>query len=245
MNLTRENDMRASKQILLVTSAALLSAALLQGCGKSREQEAAEAAAMKMAEAMKSSKAGAPQTPEQALKQGADAMAAAAGAMMSGGKGAVEPMDFRELQTLLPETIGGLKRGEVKGEKAGAMGIKVSNAEAAYSAGGDARITLKIVDSGSISGFAGMAGAAWMMVDIDRESSSGYEKTSTAAGRKTHEKWDKEGKHGEVNMVVASRFIIEIRGDGIEMKDLKQAAAALDYKKLEGYANDAPVAAAK
>ena len=165
--------------------------------------------------------------------------------MMSGGKGAVEPVDFRALQTLLPEALGALKRSEVKGEKAGAMGIKMSNAEATYSAGGEARITLKIVDSGSMSGFAGMAGAAWMMVDIDRESSSGYEKTSTAGGRKSYEKWEKEGKHGEVNMVVASRFIIEIRGDGIDMKDLKQAAAALDYKKLEGYASAAPPAAAK
>lgn len=46
-------------------------------------------------------------------------------------------------------------------------------------------------------------------------------------------------------MVVASRFTIEIRGDGVEMKDLKQAVAALDYKKLEGLASAAPLAAAK
>jgi hypothetical protein len=235
--------------------AALLCVMVLSGCGKSKEQEAAEAVAAKMAEAAKkmeeiakSSKSGAPQTPEQAMKQGAEAMAAAAGAMgamMGGdGKGAVEPVDFRELKALLPESIGGLKRGEVTGEKTGVMGIKVSNAEARYGAGGAANITLKIMDPGSMSGFAGMAGAAWAMVDVDRESSSGYEKTSTTAGRKTYEKWEKEGKRGEVNMIVAERFIIEISGEGVDMKQLKQAVAALDIKKLEGLKSAAPAAAA-
>jgi hypothetical protein len=161
--------------------------------------------------------------------------------MVGGGAGAVEPVDFRELQVLLPETLGGMKRGEVKGEKVGAMGIKVSNAEATY--GGDqTRIRVKIVDTGSMSGFAGMA--AWAMVDIDSENSAGYEKTSNVGGRKTYEKWMKDGKRGELNMIVASRFMIEVRGEGVEMKDLKQAAAALDYKKLEAMKSATPVAAA-
>ena len=248
--------MRTFRVVVATVSTAVVCAALLNGCGKSKEQEAAEAFAAKMAEASKkmeaiakSAKSGMPQTPEQAMKQGADAMAAASsamGAMMGGdGKGAVEPVDFRELKALLPEALGALKRGEATGEKTGAMGIKVSNAEATYSAGDEARIKLKIVDMGSMSGFAGMAGAAWTMVDIDRETSTGYEKTSTVAGRKTYEKWNKDGKHGEVNMVVASRFMIEIRGDGVEIKDLKQAAAALDYGKLEALKSAAPVAAAK
>lgn len=232
----------------------LLCATQLTACGKSKEQEAAEAAAAKMAEAAKkmeeiakARKSDAPQTPQEAMKQGADAMAAASamiGAMATGdAKGAVEPVDFRELKTLLPATIAGMKRGEEKGERAAVAGIKASHAQARYSDGGNTRLRVKITDTGSLSGFAGMAGAAWAMVDIDRETDRGYEKTSTVDGRKMHEKWNAKDKRGEVDVIVAGRFIVEVRGTGIEMKDLKASLKAIDFKKLEALKNTAPAAA--
>lgn len=248
--------MRVGKGRLAAVSIALTCAMLFSGCGKSKEQQAAEAAAAQMTEAAKkmeevakARKSGVPQTPQEAMKQGADAMAAAAGAlgaMMGGGdgKGAVEPVDFRELRALLPESIGGLRRGEASGEKAGAMGVKVSHAQARYGNGANTRLRLKITDAGSMSGFAGMAGAAWAMVEIDRESDSGYEKTSTVNGRKMHEKWNHKDKRGEVDMIVGGRFIVEIRGNGIEMNELKQAIAAIDLKKLEALKSAAPAASA-
>jgi hypothetical protein len=95
-----------------------------------------------------------------------------------------------------------------------------------------------------MSGFAGMASAAWAMMDIDRESDRGYEKTSTVDGRRMHEKWNTKDKHGEVDMIVGGRFIVEIRGTGIEMKDLKQAINAIDLKKLEALKNAPPAASA-
>ena len=257
-----ERAMNRNQKLLVMLSIAWLFAAPLSGCGKSKEQEAAEAAAAKMAEAAKkmeevakAAKSGVPQSPQEAMKQGADAMAAASGmigAMMGGdGKGAVEPVDFRELKTLLPESINGLKRGEESGERSGTAGIKVSHAQARYGAGGGGgegagrRLRVKITDTGSMSGFAGMAAAAWTMVDIDRETPNGYEKTSTVNGRRMHEKWNDKDKRGEVDMIVGGRFIVEIRGTGIEMKDLKQAINAIDLKKLEALKSAPPVAAAK
>lgn len=244
--------MHTGKQFWMASATAALSCAmLLSGCGKSKEHEAAEAAAAKMAEAVKKmesvTKGGVPQNPGEAMKQGADAMAAASammGAVMGGdGKGAVEPVDFRELKALLPESIGGLKRGEESGERAAAAGMKMSHAQARYGDRDIGRLRVKITDAGSMSGFAGMAAAAWTMVDIDRESDAGYEKTSTVNGRRMHEKWSAKDKRGEVDMIVGGRFIVEIRGTGIEMKDLKQAINAIDLKKLEAL-KSAPAAAA-
>lgn len=236
----------------------LMAAALIAGCGKSKEQEAAEAAAAKMAEAAKkleeaakAAKSGAPQSPQEAVKQGAEAMAAASamiGAMMGGdakGAGAVEPVDFRELKALLPETIAGMKRGEESGERSGAAGIKVSHVQARYSDGGKARLRVKITDAGSMSGFAGLAAAAWTMVDIDKETPHGYEKTSTVGGRRMHEQWDSRDQRGEVAMIIGGRFIVEMRGNGIEMKELKQAINAIDVKKLEALKSAPAAAAAK
>ncbi|MEQ1775604.1 MAG: hypothetical protein ABL891_17645, partial [Burkholderiales bacterium] len=241
--------------VLCVLSAILLCVVQLSGCGKSKEREAAEAAAAKMAEAAKkmeeiakSAKSGVPQSPQEAMKQGADAMAAASGmigAMMGGdGKGAVEPVDFRVLKELLPETIGGLRRGEESGERAAAGGMKMSHAQARYGNGEKTRLRVKITDAGSMSGFAGMAGAAWAMIEIDRETDRGYEKTSTVDGRKMHEKWNTKDKRGEVDMIVGGRFIVEIRGTGIEMKDLKRAINAIDLKKLEALKSAPPAASA-
>ena len=247
--------MYCDAKIWKVVLMALFCVTQLAACGKSKEQEAAEAAAAKMAEAAKkmeeiakARKSDAPQTPQEAMKQGADAMAAASamiGAMAGGdGKGAVEPVDFRELKAILPESIAGMKRGEESGERAAMGGMKVSHAQARYSDGGTTRLRVKITDTGSLSGFAGMAGAAWAMVDIDRETDRGYEKTSTVDGRKMHEKWNTKDKRGEVDVIVASRFIVEVRGTGIEMKDLKESLKVIDFKKLEALKNAAPAAAA-
>lgn len=249
--------MYTPRSLLSAALAIVFCASLLSACGKSKEQEAAEAAAAKMAEAAKkleemakSAKSGAPQTPQEAVKQGADAMAAAGamlGAMMGGdakGAGAVTPVDFRELKALLPESIGGMKRGEESGERNAVAGISVSQAQARYSDGGKSRLRLKITDAGSMSGFAGVAAAAWTMFDIDKETPNGYEKTSTVGGRRMHEQWDNRDKRGEVAMIVGGRFIVEIRGNGVEMKDLKQAINAIDVKKLEALKNAPPTSAA-
>ncbi len=249
--------MRGGHKLAVAAMIVLLCAAPLGGCGKSKEQEAAEAAAAKMAEAAKkleeaakAAKSGVPQSPQEAVKQGAEAMAAASamiGAMMGGdtkGAGAVAPVDFRELKAMLPESIGGMKRGEESGERNAMAGISVSQAQARYSDGGKSRLRVKITDAGSMSGFAGVAAAAWAMVDIDKETPDGYEKTSTVGGRRMHEKWDSRDKRGEVSMIVGGRFIVEMRGNGIEMKDLKQAINAVDFKKLEALKSLPPAAAA-
>jgi hypothetical protein len=70
-------------------------------------------------------------------------------------------------------------------------------------------------------------------LDIDKETSSGYEKTSTVAGRKLHEKWNKSGKHGEATLVVGNRFMVEVDAHGIEMNDVKSLLSKIDVSKLE------------
>jgi hypothetical protein len=70
-------------------------------------------------------------------------------------------------------------------------------------------------------------------LDIDKETSSGYEKTSTVSGRKLHEKWDKAGKHGEATLVIGNRFMVEVDAHGIEMNDVKSLLSKIDVSKLE------------
>ncbi len=79
------------------------------------------------------------------------------------------------------------------------MGMNISNANANYSDDENGTsIDLKITDLGSVSGLSGMAAYGWYMVDIDKETETGYEKTFTYKGNKGFEKYDNEGKYGEV-----------------------------------------------
>jgi len=148
----------------------------------------------------------------------------------------VTPIDFRELKALLPENLGNLKRTNIEGEKTSAMGINVSNANADYSdEEGTQSIDLKITDMGSISGLSGLAAYGWYMVDIDKENETGYEKTITYKGNKGYEKYDNEGKYGELSIFVAKRFVVEANGNGVTMDMMKAAVDMIDIGKLESW----------
>ena len=144
----------------------------------------------------------------------------------------VEPVDFRKLRDLLPEAVGNLERTEIEGQKGGAMGMSVSSSEAVYAGEEGRRLTVKLTDMGNVSGLA-MMGLGWAMIEIDKETSSGYERTTEYEGHKAHEKYDRDRERGEMQAVVAGRFVVEVEGRGVEMETVKAAMAALDLGALE------------
>jgi hypothetical protein len=148
----------------------------------------------------------------------------------------VNPVDFRELKALLPEILGDLKRTNIEGEKVAAMGMNISNANADYSDDeSGVSIDLKITDLGSVSGLSGLAAYGWYMVDIDKENDTGYEKTITYKGNKGYEKYDNQGKYGELSVLVAKRFIVEANGNNVSMDQIKTALDMIDIGKLESW----------
>ena len=164
-----------------------------------------------------------------------DAMAAM-GAAVSGaanGNKKVETVDYKELKALLPESLPGMKRTDATGEKTSAMGMQISNTEGRYSAdNGGGSMTIKITDIGSMTGLAGMTAYAWAGVNIDRESDNEYEKTSTIGGYKSHEKYNKSSKSGEVSVLVGDRFVVDVNGDNVDMDAIKGALGKVDLGKL-------------
>jgi hypothetical protein len=206
-----------------------LSLAMTTGC-KSPEQKAAEEAAKNMAEASKKL--------EEASKNGtanmADAMNALGAAMgaANGGK-KVETVDYKILKDMLPADLSGMKRTDATGEKNSAMGMQISNAEGRYSNDNGASMTIKITDIGSMTGLAGMAAYAWAATEIDRESDNGYEKTSNFNGFKSHEKYDKSSKSGDISVLVGNRFVAEVSGNDVDMNAMKDALSKIDLKKLD------------
>jgi hypothetical protein len=221
-----------------------VAAALVAGCGPSPEQVAREKALKELEQAAKQMEAAGKKAEAAAQKGGAE-MGAAIGDMMkamggmagaasgAAGAGTYEPVDFRKLKEVLPQELAGFEKTESSGEKNAMFGISVSQVKQSFkSADGNQRVTFEITDPGSLAGPFALANV-WLNIEVDKETSSGYEKTSTVGGRKLHEKWDKSGKRGEATLVVGNRFMVEIEAHGLEMNDVKALLSKIDISKLE------------
>ena len=148
----------------------------------------------------------------------------------------VDPVDFRELKTFLPESLSDLPRTNSEGEKGGAMGVIMSSATGTYESEDNnrARVTIKITDMGTLQG-AMMLGNAWLMTEIDKESDTSYERTTRYEGNPAYEKFDRRGEHtsGKMQTVVGKRFLVEVEGRDVEMEVIKKAMAQLDLNRLD------------
>lgn len=78
-------------------------------------------------------------------------------------------------------------------------------------------------DMGTLSGMAAMATVGWALAEIDKETETGYERTSTYQGYKSHEEYNRSSKDGEVTVLVADRFVVEVRGNNLPMEAIMAA----------------------
>ncbi|MBK8322829.1 MAG: hypothetical protein IPL06_08840 [Betaproteobacteria bacterium] len=206
--------------------AALLLAATLAGCGKEDSPKPADTgskvgdAAQKMGSAMLAGDVG---QVGEAMKQMGGALA---------GSVQVEPVDFRTLKDLLPESLAGLKRVSSEGSRTKVMGIAASTAEAVYQDGKGGRMKVAITDAGTLTGLAAVA-VAWINVEIDKEGDSGYERTTTIEGRKAYERYEKASKTGKLDVVAAGRFLVAAESTGLDMKAFRAAIAKIDLARLD------------
>lgn len=153
-----------------------------------------------------------------------------------GGDAKIEVVDMAKLKALLPETLAGLKRSRFEGEKTAMGGFKMSKAEAQYQDDSNRDITLELTDIGGNKMFGAMF--AWAMIESDKETDGVYEKMGKVDGRPTHEKFHKDGSSGEYGVLVAGRFMIEARGNNVDMATLKAAATSIGFNNLEAMKNE-------
>lgn len=149
----------------------------------------------------------------------------------------IETVDFRQLRDLLPERLDGRERTDASGERTGMAGFTVSRAEGTYHADPDDRneqLTVKLIDIGGAGNFA-FLGAAWLMAEVDRESSSGFERTTTFEGHRAYEKEERRGDRltSELQVVVENRFLVSLEGRGVEAAALRRAASGLDFRAMQ------------
>ena len=188
------------------------------GCGKSEVEQRAEEAA---------------KGAEQATK-GLEEMAKGLESMVTGGgdgsEKPVEPVSFRELQTAFVD-FEGWEKGKLTGERMGTP-VSFSQAQVTYTRG-DARIEAKIVDSG-FNRILMAPYAMFLTAGYEKETENGYEKSVEVAGHPGWERWNADGKDGEINAIVNKRFLVTFEGQGIESNEvLHELAVKTDLEKLQ------------
>lgn len=178
-----------------------------------------------------SSESGDPKNLNEAMDQAKKAMEG-----LQNGK-TVEPVNFRELKALLPDKVGGLPQVNSEGQTTGVMGMNFSNAEGSYrNEDGSKEIEVQIADFGGV-GPAMMGMAYWVNIDVDNESSDGFERTGTFQGHKSFEKFNTGSNSGEIAVMVSKRFIVTMRGSGMSFEDLRKAVSSIDLGDLEDLGN--------
>jgi hypothetical protein len=195
----------------------------LAGCGSKEEKQAEEATR----EAATTAEQGA-----QEAAKGLEQMAKGLEAMAGGGSGdgrPVEPVSFRDLMALFPD-LDGWEKAKPTGEKM-TTPFPVSMAEVVYTKG-DARIELKMTDSG-LNQMLLMPYAMFLSAGYEKETESGYEKSTRVNGQPGWEKWDNSAGDGELNALVGKRFLVQIEGREIaDTKVLHDVAGRIDMARL-------------
>ncbi|WP_091738591.1 Yip1 family protein [Phenylobacterium immobile] len=156
----------------------------------------------------------------------------AADAIREGRGGASDP-DL--LKALLPDTVAGYRRAEVSTGSGGMGGVSGSSAEGVYRKG-EARIELSVADLGEAGKIAGLADA--LNLKSSQETDDAYQKVGKVDGRFTEESYDRAARHGEYSVLVAKRFMVKAEGDRASIEDVKTAARAVDFTRLERMAKD-------
>jgi hypothetical protein len=172
---------------------------------------------------------------EAAQKSGDSAAQASAaleglGTLLGGGK-RVEPMAIDQLKPFVPESFAGLSKTRSNAEKNGLAGFNVSKAEATYGDGAQKSVTLEITDTGGVSGIMALAG--WAALQQEKDDDEATERTRKVDGRLVHERASKKGGTNEFGVVLGDRFMVDAKGNGVSLDQLRSAVSGLELGRLE------------
>jgi hypothetical protein len=128
------------------------------------------------------------------------------------------------LQSFLPEPLKGWTAEDAKSEAVQMYGGGVT-AERRYQKD-ESSVSIRIItDSPMLQGMMMMLSNPMMAI-------SDGGKMMKIGGEKAVVKYNASEKRGDINIVVANRFLITIEGSQVKLEDLKAYGAAIDYKKL-------------
>jgi hypothetical protein len=164
---------------------------------------------------------------EDGMNAATEAMQDAVDNLAGGGSGeAAEPMTAEEMQDALPEELAGMERTSTERQSVGAAGMNMAQAQATYEGEGRT-LEVALMSGGGI--LAGPA-MAFSMVDFDRSTDTGYERTIEYKGMKGMQEYDEGGDRRRATMMllVNNSLLVRLEAEGMTMDEVEDAFDDLD-----------------
>jgi hypothetical protein len=137
-----------------------------------------------------------------------------------------------DLKALLPETLNGFTRLTIEAQRTGMMGMKISSATADYRTPTGGNIHVTLTDMGTMRGL----GSIMTDMEIDKETTNGYEKTMTFKGYSGLEKYNRSTRQGELNLMVGGgRFSVQVTGTVDDASVYRDVVSGIDLKTLDSW----------
>lgn len=138
----------------------------------------------------------------------------------------------RELDAILPETIGDFKRSDAKSEKK-ERDAYVSEVSADYTGDRLASIHINIRAEGANGvDIVSQLEPALTWHEIDQETETGYYRSTTIGGCKAYERYDNKEREGYIEVFITRKLTVVVSGKGVSMADIKRAFGRIDVEKL-------------
>lgn len=147
---------------------------------------------------------------------------------------AQDVVNFKKLQEFLPQAdLAGYAKGKPGGSTSKAMGMSTSEATLSYEKSGGGTIEVSIQDTAGVP-MAAMGLAMIGMTEYENETENGYEKSIKVQGFPGTEKVERgEYKSAEISVVVAKRFMVELKCDDCDdIANLKKLVESMDLGGL-------------
>jgi hypothetical protein len=158
-------------------------------------------------------------------------------AMITTGQTQQKVVNFKKLQEFLPQIdLPGFTKGKPAGQTSTAMGMATSEASLRYEKaekGETISVEVQIEDTAGIP-FAGAGMSMLGLTEFENQTENGYEKSVKIQGFSGTEKMENgEYKSAEINLIVASRFMVNIKGDGTsDVASLRKLVDSMNLAEL-------------
>lgn len=168
-------------------------------------------------------------TIDQAVKQYNEGDFAGAASNLDYAAQLVRQKKSEKMKELLPEPIAGWKAGEPSSQ---AMGTAVFGGGVTVGreyTRGQSSVNVEIISDSPV------LQSVLMMLNNPMFAGAGGGNLKTIKGQRAILKYDGSKRSGDINIVVAGRFMVTIKGDHVEEADLITYAEAIDYQELTRY----------
>ncbi|MEM6614449.1 MAG: hypothetical protein AAF652_19820 [Cyanobacteria bacterium P01_C01_bin.72] len=140
----------------------------------------------------------------------------------------VEPVSFKELLKYLPSAPQGWQAEEAEGETNSFANYSISQVSQAY-VNGDKKMEVSIFDWAFNSA---LYTPFLLSTEFSQESTAGYNKGIKINDIPGREEFDYSRQAGSLNLLVNSRFLVQIDGDNIDEQELREWWKLVDYQSL-------------